>query len=125
MEKSEEQINIERLNLIKRFNIQDRIDKQGKNYEKSLRERMREDIHVYEQVKIHQQEAFFNKTVKRWEELKANKELQQELWEEFWTDFVDDKVYSIREFMESKGYVYPESANMYSFLADAYKNRKV
>jgi hypothetical protein len=124
MDKTEEEINKARLELIKRYKIKDNLQKEKQKYEKSLRERMGEDPHVYEQVKIHQKEAFFNTTIKRWEELKSDKELQKELWEEFWVDFVENRVYSIREFMEARGYIYPESANIYGVLASAYKNEK-
>jgi hypothetical protein len=122
MEQTEQEISKARALLHKKFQIVERIKRDRYQTDKPLRERMKESQIVYEGVKARQREAFFEKTVKRWAELKADKVLQEELWNEFWVEFAENRINSIREFMESKGYVYPESADKYLMIADIYKN---
>jgi hypothetical protein len=123
MEKSEEEISKLRALLFKKVDNVNRI-KAEESYKaiKPLRQRMKESKLIYNQVKKHQQEAFFNKTVNRWAELKHDKDLQEQLFNEFWVEFAEDRIYSIREFMENKGYIYPESANKYLVASQIYKD---
>jgi hypothetical protein len=120
----EEEIAKQRALLYKKFDNVARLKKTNEMRDKSLRQKMKEDVKVYNQVKTHQKQAFFERTVKRWAKLKADKELQEELWTEFWVEFAEDRVYSIRQFMEAKGYEYTEEDNKYLILDDLYKEAK-
>jgi hypothetical protein len=120
---TEEEISKQRALFYKKLDNVNRLKDGVEMKHKSLRQKMREDIIIYSEVKEHQKEAFFTKTVKRWAELKADKELQEELWQEFWIEFSEDRVYSIRAFMESKGYSYPSDCDKYLIFDDLYKEQ--